>query len=46
MISSRTFAGAGAAGIDGKNRDESVRGRELIVFTILRWEREVEAAMR
>ena len=34
MISGRTFARAGAAGIEGKNRGESVRGRELIVFTI------------
>ena len=40
MISGRTFAGAGAAGIDRKNRGGSVRGMELIVFTISRWERE------
>ena len=40
MISGRTFARAGAAGTEGKNRGESVKERELIVFTISRWERE------
>ena len=45
MISGRTFARAGAAGIEEKNRGESVRGRELIVFTILRWEREGSLSM-
>jgi hypothetical protein len=39
MISGRTFSGAEAAGIDGKNRSGSVIGRELIVFIISRWER-------
>ena len=45
MISGRTFARAGAAGIEGKNRGESVRGRKLIVFIILRWEREGSLSM-
>ena len=38
MISGRRFAGAGA-GIDEKNGGRGVRERELIVFTISRWER-------
>jgi hypothetical protein len=41
MISGKMFAGTGAAGINGKKSKRSVRGRELIVFTILRWERDV-----
>ena len=40
MISGRMFARAGETGIDGKNRGggRGGRGRELIVFTISRWE--------
>ena len=45
MISGITFARAGAAGIEGKNRGEIVRGRELIVFIISRWEREGSLSM-